>query len=128
MTVEFVLDASAMLATIHREPGADRVADILPRSAMSTVNLTEAFQSVLERGLSIEDLASRIESFGVLLEVPTVADAELAAALRLTTRDSGLSLADRFCLALAERLGATAVTADRAWVRSDHGVSVELIR
>lgn len=128
MTVEFVLDASALLATIHREPGADRVADILPRSAMSTVNLAEAFQSVLEHGLSVEGLASRVESFGVLLEPPIVADAERAAALRPTTRDSGLSLADRFCLALAERLGATAVTADRAWTLSDHGTPVELIR
>ena len=128
MTVEFVLDASALLATIHREPGADRVADILACSAMSTVNLAEAFRSVLERGLSIEGLANRVESLGVLLEPPTIADAEFAAGLRLTTRDSGLSLADRFCLALAERLGATAVTADGAWTRSDHGTPVELIR
>lgn len=58
----------------------------------------------------------------------TVEDANLAAVLRAPTRAAGLSLADRCCLALAKRLRATAVTADRAWTRSDHGVPVELIR
>ena len=45
-----------------------------------------------------------------------------------STRKAGLSLADRACLALALDLGATAVTADRAWAKVDVGVEVKVIR
>ena len=44
------------------------------------------------------------------------------------TRGQGLSLGDRACLALAHRLGATALTTDRAWSRVDVGVAIEVIR
>ena len=49
---------------------------------------------------------------------------------RLWHRGSGLSLGDRFCLALAKRLDCPALTADRAWlpVADDAGVRIELIR
>ncbi len=54
--------------------------------------------------------------------------AELAAILREPTRDLGLSLADRACLALASDLEVPAVTADRSWRDLDIGVEVELVR
>ena len=127
MSVDYVLDASALLALIHREPGAERVTGILPWSAISTVNLAEVFQSVLEHGLETDRISRRLESFGVTVDSPTLSHAELAARFRFVTRGEGLLLGDRFCLALAERLGAVAVTADRAWVGSRHGVTVELI-
>lgn len=48
------------------------------------------------------------------MEPVTEADAERAAGLWTPT--GGLSLGDRCCLALARRLGASAIlTADRAW-------------
>jgi len=43
------------------------------------------------------------------------ADAIEVARLRPLTRQVGLSLADRACLALAHRLGTRALTADSAW-------------
>ncbi len=86
------------------------------------------FQSVIERGGPVDELPGLLAAFGVVAIPLTVEDADLAAALRAPTRAAGLSLADRCCLALARRLGATAVTADRAWTRSGHGIAVELIR
>lgn len=53
----------------------------------------------------------------------TEADAERAAE-RWGAAPS-LSLADRLCLALADRLGAVALTSDSDWA---HHASVELIR
>lgn len=46
------------------------------------------------------------------------------------TRAAGLSLGDRACLALARRLGVTALTAERRWadVAGVAGVEVRLIR
>lgn len=128
MSVTYVLDASAVLATIHREPGQEVVAAALGSSAISTVNLAEALQSVIERRDAAEEVAGRLQSLGVVIAPPTAEDALRAAELRAPTRARGLSFADRCCLALAERLGATALTADRAWVDAGHGVPVELIR
>ena len=56
------------------------------------------------------------------------AQAEAAGALRAATRAAGLSLGDRACLALAQSLGATALTTDRPWTRLDCGVTVEVVR
>jgi ribonuclease VapC len=46
------------------------------------------------------------------------------------TREFGLSLGDRCCLALAAREKVPAITADAAWLQAAPlvGVSVELIR
>jgi PIN domain nuclease of toxin-antitoxin system len=46
-----VLDASALLAWLVRERGADVVGEVLPRAVISAVNLSE----VLYRGLSLDD-------------------------------------------------------------------------
>jgi ribonuclease VapC len=55
-------------------------------------------------------------------------DARAAGELSLVTRDAGLSLGDRACLALARRLDVPAVTADRAWLNVDAGVDVVCVR
>jgi len=50
------------------------------------------------------------------------------AALRSSTRQWGLSLGDRACLALAQSQGIVALTADRAWLDLQIGIEVESIR
>jgi len=53
-----------------------------------------------------------------------------AGGLRSVTASAGLSLGDRFCLALAKRLGVAAYTADKAWrdIAGDVGAKVVIIR
>jgi PIN domain nuclease of toxin-antitoxin system len=51
--------------------------------------------------------------YGLEIEPVTASDAEWAA--RRWVRDEGLSLADRLCLALGDRLDADVLTADRTW-------------
>lgn len=58
----------------------------------------------------------------------TAADAPVITALRATTRQLGLSLADRVGLALGLRLGVPVVTADRAWAGLDVGSAIDVIR
>jgi PIN domain nuclease of toxin-antitoxin system len=43
-------------------------------------------------------------------------------------RNRSFSLGDRFCLAVAERLGRPAYTADRAWPRATTRAKVVVIR
>lgn len=128
MSGVFVVDASALVAALRGEPGAARVRELVPRSAMSTINLGEALQAGVRTGRELRGITDTLESLGLTIVPLDALVAERAAALWQFTRDSGLSLADRCCLALAERLGGTALTADRAWLCSDHGIPVELIR
>ena len=126
--IEFVLDASALLAFLQGEPGADLVRLVLDRSAMSTANWSEVCQRAIARELDVADLRDDVLGLGVQLAPMTALDAENAAILWPTTRPAGLSLGDRACLALAQRLDVPALTADRAWLDLSLSISVRAIR
>lgn len=111
-----VLDASALLAYLHDEPGADVVEAVLAESFISTVNWSEVVQKSLSFGVNAEGLREEIELLGIRVEPFTVEDAECAARLWSTSRYLGLSLGDRACLAFAIRRQAPVLTADRAWL------------
>ena len=125
-----VLDASALLAYLGDEPGSDVVAETIAAGAtISTVNLAEVLGMLATRGADPAAVVTQLTARGLLdgaiaVEPFTAADATEAARLRPLTRSAGLSLADRACLALAHRLAAEALTADRAWL----GVGVDDVR
>lgn len=129
-----VLDASALLAYLGNETGADLVADAIAGGAsISTVNLAEALSTLATRGREPADVVSDLTERGLLggaitVEPFTTADATEAAWLRPLTRSAGLSLADRACLAAARRLTATVLTADQAWAGLGLDVEVRAIR
>ena len=125
-----VLDASALLALVLGEPGADKVAMALGDAAISAVNLAEVTSQYALRGSAADEIREMMSQFSAYI-VPFDEELALAAgALTPVTKPAGLSLGDRACLALALRLGAKALTGDRAWVRVADavGVEVELIR
>lgn len=123
-----VLDASALLAFLLREPGHERVAALLADASMSTVNLSEVLGRFARAGKDVTVVAQRLLDTPVQWMPFTALQATLAATLVPHTLAAGLSLGDRACLALAAESDAVAVTADRAWRRIDVGVRVELIR
>jgi PIN domain nuclease of toxin-antitoxin system len=123
-----VLDSSALLAVLFREPGAETVSHRLTEALMSAVNLSEVTARMVERGVALEK-AVEILTHQPLVVMPFDADqAYVAASLRSTTRKLGLSLGDRACLALALRHGVPVLTADQLWAKADVGVTVEVIR
>ena len=123
-----VLDASALLALLHQEPGAEAVEQALSTAIMSSVNWCEVGQKRVQRGLPVEPLRVDLVELGLEILPFTVEEAEAAAGMYQATRSSGLSLGDRACLALAQRLGTPALTADRCWEDLRLGVEVRLIR
>ncbi len=129
-----VLDASALLAYLRAEPGAEVVSEAIAGGAtISTVNLAEALSRATDSGVNPAQLARELTDRGLLdgaiaTEPFTVADAIEAARLRPLTRAAGLSLGDRACLALARRLGGVAVTTDTAWARVELDVPLRLVR
>jgi ribonuclease VapC len=123
-----VLDSSALLAMLFFEPGCERVAELVPQSCMSTVNLVEVLGRLARDGRALDEALDRIEQMGIGW---VAFDRELAigtAALLPLTAPLGLSLGDRACLALARLRDLPAVTADRAWARLDLDIAVEVIR
>lgn len=125
---EAVLDASALIALLWEEPGAECVEPFLGRAVISTVNMAEVLQRYHAVDLDATGRQESITALGIEVEEFTSQDAEVAASLWKPTRRAGLSLADRACLALANRLGLAAHTADTEWNRVDIGVNVILIR
>jgi PIN domain nuclease of toxin-antitoxin system len=124
----YVLDASALLAVIHREPGEDIVRRNSLGSIASAVNIAEAGAHLADRSEDEATLRSYIEIAGIEIEPFDAELAFISAALRTATRSQGLSLGDRACLALARRRRLPVLTADTAWARLSIGVEIELIR
>jgi PIN domain nuclease of toxin-antitoxin system len=132
---EVVLDASAFLAFLRNEAGSDKVAGELNRGAyMSAVNWAEVLSKVFELGIDCEKLIYTLKTQGIIggaLEIVplTEMDGLIIGRLRTATKKEGLSLGDRACLALAGKMKARALTADRSWQNIKlTGVKVEVIR
>jgi PIN domain nuclease of toxin-antitoxin system len=132
--VSSVLDASALLAYLSDERGAELVADaIADGTTISTVNLAEVLSRVSGRGGDPTRLVHEMSDRGLLngaisVEPFTADDALEVARLRPSTRKRGLSLGDRACVALASRLDLPAFTADTAWSKVDLPIEVRQIR
>lgn len=130
-----VLDASALLAHLREEEGAPVVRQAMAEgAAISVVNWVEVLSKLAERGEDPELAAVEMKGAGLIdgvisIEPVTGPDSIAIARLRPATKARGLSLADRACLALAERLGLPALTADRDWADlTDAAVAIKLIR
>ncbi len=108
-----VLDSSAILAAFNGEPGAEKVT--FPASLVSSVNVAEVFSKLAEAGQLNKQFIEDFHELGLEIVDFNTEHATKAAELRPLTKNLGLSLGDRSCLALAMLSKATAVTADKAW-------------
>lgn len=125
----FLLDASALLALMGGEPGAERVAEAILQgeTAIATANLAEVALKLVARGMQAQAAETVCRSMALKTIDLDAETAFAAAALWPATRELGLSLGDRICLATAARNRLTALTADQAWARVQ-GITVEVIR
>ncbi|MEZ5380734.1 MAG: type II toxin-antitoxin system VapC family toxin [Microthrixaceae bacterium] len=112
-----VLDASALLAFLQNETGSSEVETALTQGAVcGAANWSEVAQKVLANERDWGQARALLASYGLRVEPVSVDDAEWAA--RRRSREAGLSLGDRLCLALGERLDLDVLTADSAWGRT----------
>lgn len=125
---EYVLDASALLALLNAEKGADLVQGFLPQSVISTVNLAEVVMRLSAVGMPEDQIRDVLAYLGLEIMPFDEEQAFRAGFLFAHTQPLGLSLGDRACLALALTTHTTVLTADRVWKDLDIGVEIKLIR
>ena len=124
------LDASALLAMLLGEAGGERVKAALDDAVLSAVNLAEIVSHYAKLGAARPDIEAMLRPLPIRVMPIDAALSYDAGMLRPLTLPGGLSLGDRYCLALAKREGVPALTAERRWpdIATAAGVTVELIR
>jgi PIN domain nuclease of toxin-antitoxin system len=123
-----VLDASALLALLHAEPGAAEVEQAIPGAAIGAVNHSEVVAKLAESGMPAEAIRQALGEIELEIHPFDFALAYETGFLRPQTRSLGLSFGDRACLALGKQLGAPVFTTDKNWKNLDVGVEVRVIR
>ena len=124
-----VLDASALLAILNQEPGAESLTpELLSGAVISTVNLAEVHGKLVGRGLRPDD-AWEAALAPIREAVRFSADqARLVGDLVAQTHPLGMSLGDRACLALGLALKAPIYTAYKSWKKWKLGAHIHIIR
>lgn len=123
-----VLDASAVLAVLFAEAGAEAVIPRLPGAYLSCVNLAEVASRALDLGMPVDDTLREIGRLPVRIALYDSEQARVTADLRPASKPLGLSLGDRACIALAITRQASVLTGDRTWEKAKLGVEVILFR
>lgn len=125
-----VLDASAILALLKGERGASKVAGVIADASVCAINHAEVISHFVELGAPLDEVRAMLGALPYSVVAVDDALAWEAGSLRAETASAGLSLGDRFCLALARRLGVSAYTADKTWkdIASDAGAKIVVIR
>jgi len=109
-----VLDASALLALLNREPGHEEIARSISRSAISAVNLSEVVAKLSESGMPGGEIRNALDGLALEVHAFERAQAYRAGLLRTETKPRSLSFGDRACLALGQHLDLPVLTTDRA--------------
>ncbi len=132
MNEVIVLDASAILAFLQGEPGEEIVRLALQSSScfVAAANQSEVIAIILDRGADVDAIKAMIGQLDYSVIDVTAEDGDRSGWMRGQTRMIGLSLGDRLCLAVAQRLKAPVLTADRPWLTMAQplGLDIRCIR
>jgi ribonuclease VapC len=113
---------------MNREAGWEEAKAIIPGGVVSSLIYAEIVTRLTLRGGSVSKIDRAWEELECAVEPFTAERARAAGLLVAGTRQRGLSLADRACLALALELGSPVFTADRNWTGLAIGADIRLIR
>jgi ribonuclease VapC len=125
---EAVLDASALIAFLRKERGAERVEAVVTRSCISAVNLAETYGKMVEYGKLLEDVVYQVERLRIPVVPFDAEQAKIAASFWKKTRSIGMALGDRACLSLALKTSLPAFTTESEWEKCPLGVEIVKIR
>ena len=127
--VAAVLDASAVLAFVKQEPGADEVLPYIGRAAISAVNLQEVVKELTLDDVPPDAIRAILAELRLDVRPHDESAAYASGALVAATRRYGRGLGDRTCMALGMQVGVPVLTADREWKRVElEGLDLRHIR
>ncbi|MFO6431631.1 type II toxin-antitoxin system VapC family toxin [Erythrobacter sp. W302b] len=112
---EIELDASALIAMLKGEKDADKIAAAIADARICTINYAEVLTHFIHLGMPEREVDAMLDPLPMTIVPADKASAQMAKRLRAATAGHGLSLGDRFCLALAKRDGLPARTSDQSW-------------
>lgn len=124
------MDASAVLAFLQDENGSEKVDLVLSegRAIISAVNYAEVVGKLLEAGLPESSVKIVMENLELQVEPLDDQQAWKAGMLRISTREFGLSLGDRACLALDHIKNLSIITADKQWDKLKTDIKIIQLR
>ena len=105
-----VLDASAVLAYLHRESRHEAIGGMLDQAGVSAVNIAEVAAKLAEKGASERRIRQTIDALGI-----EILDFDEALAYR-----TGV-------LPEVTHLGVRAVTTDRNWAGLQMGIEIRVV-
>ena len=125
---EVILDASALLAVLRKEPGREIVEPLLVGAAVSAVNYSEVIKKSVEAGGKANEARAVLRLMDLLVVPFDEPQAVEAGALFGRTRVKGLSFADRACLALGLIRQWPVITTEQKFAEVGLPLEVRVIR
>jgi ribonuclease VapC len=125
------LDASAIIALLYEEPGGEVVLEAVRDGAVAcVVNIAETGTILIRDGMEPDRAEMLLRRLPLIAREADMPLAIAAARMVAKTKPFGLSLGDRFCLALAAREERPVLTTDRIWknVGPLLGLDIRVIR
>lgn len=123
-----VFDASPLIALLYQEPGHTSVENLVEQQniTINTVNLAEVASVLSRDGMTQSDIRESLLELKIDIVPVNVNVALRAASLITDTKQYGLSLGDRVCLAFAESLKLPVYTTDKQWAKIQQFLSIPI--
>ncbi len=125
---KIVFDSSAILALLKMESGHEIVAKNLEQAVVSSVNFCEVVTFLSKKTTKQGEMIKFLTETFDCIEDFNIEQAIIAGSFIKITKDYGLSLGDRACLALAKYKNIPVLTADKTWSKLNLGIKIKLIR
>ena len=123
---KIVFDSSALIALFAKENGYELIKKHMKDAIISSVNIAEVYKYCIETQKLTEDESKNlIKLSGIKIIEFNNEQALMTAKLVNKTKQYGLSLGDRACIALALLGKSSIITCDKVWQKVD--IDIEFI-
>lgn len=129
MTHNIVFDSSALIMLFAKELGYEKIKQNIKHATMSSVNVAEVYKYCIEvQKLGLDDCQNLIKLCGIKIIDFCDQQALISASIINHTKQYGLSLGDRACIALATLKNYPILTCDKIWQKVDLGIPIIMAR
>lgn len=126
---KIVFDSSAIIALFAKEKGYELIKKHMKDAIISSVNIAEVYRYCIDvQNLTEDDANNLIKMLDIKIIDFNNEQALITASLVSKTKQYGLSLGDRACIALAIARKHSIITCDSIWQKLDVGTEFIMAR